>query len=134
LTFDDTIAPVTKFQSIRTIPTFAAKNDLELHQIDVKTGFLYGSLQGTVFMEQPEGFEQGKDLVWKLDRSLYGLKQAPRAWYREFDSTPKAFGFTRKVSDHSIYVRGACSDLIVVGVYVDDLTFASARTSTLEDF
>jgi hypothetical protein len=37
-------------------------------------------------MEQLQGFERGKDMVWKLDRSLYGLKQAPRAWCRTLDS------------------------------------------------
>jgi len=76
-------------------------NDLELHQMDVKAAFLSGSLEETVYMEQPQGFERGKDMVWKLDRSLYGLKQAPRAWYRTLDSSLKELGFTRTISDHS---------------------------------
>jgi hypothetical protein len=102
--------------------------------MDVKTAFLYGSLEETVYMEQPQGFERGKDMVWKLDRSLYGLKQAPRAWYRTLDSSLKELGFTRTISDHSIYVRGGRDDLIIVGVYVDDLTIAAARLETLEEF
>jgi hypothetical protein len=72
--------------------------------------------------------------VWKLDRSLYGLKQAPRAWYRTLDSSLKELGFTRTISDHSIYVRGSRDDLIIVGVYVDDLTVAAARLDSLEEF
>jgi hypothetical protein len=95
--YDETFAPVAKFQSIRTILALAAMNDLELHQMDVKTAFLYGSLEETVYMEQPQGFERGKDMVWKLDRSLYGLKQAPRAWYRTLDSSLKELGFTRTI-------------------------------------
>jgi hypothetical protein len=55
-------------------------NVLELPQMDVTTAFLFGSLEETVYMEQPQGFERGTDMVWKLDRSLYGLKQAPRPW------------------------------------------------------
>jgi hypothetical protein len=102
--YDETFAPVAKFQSIRTILALAAMNDLELHQMDVKTAFLYCSLEETVYMEQREGFKRGKDMVWQLDRSLYGLKQAPRVWYRELDSTLKELGFTRTISDHSIYV------------------------------
>ena len=109
-------------------------HDLELHQTDVKTAFLYGSLDEQVFMEQPEGFEQGKDMVWQLIRSPYGLKQAPRAWYKELDALLKILGFRRTISDHSIYVRDDSEGLIIVGVYVDDLTIAAAKLDTLVRF
>ncbi|EIW71894.1 hypothetical protein TREMEDRAFT_26182 [Tremella mesenterica DSM 1558] len=61
--------------------------------MDVKTAFLYGLLDEVVYMEQPEGFAQDENMVWKLDKSVYGLKQAPRAWYREHDSTLCSLGF-----------------------------------------
>jgi len=77
--YDETFAPVAKFQSIRLLPALAAMHDVELHQMDVKTAFLYGSLEELVFTEQPEGFERGKDMVWQLIKALYGLKQSPRA-------------------------------------------------------
>jgi hypothetical protein len=102
--------------------------------MDVKTAFLYGSLEKTVYMEQAQGFGRGKDMVCKLDRSLYGLKQAPRAWYRTLDSSLKELGFTRTIPDHSIYVRGVRDDLIIVGAYVDDLTIAAARLDSIESF
>ena len=105
--YDETFAPVAKFQSIRLLLALAAMHDLELHQMDVKTAFLYGSLEELVFMEQPEGFERGKGMVWQLNKALYGLKQSPRAWYKELDAALKSLGFTRTISDHSIYVRTA---------------------------
>ena len=54
--------------------------NLELHQIDVKTFFLNGSLSEDVYMLIPNGFvERGKEnMVCKLKRSIYGLKQASR--------------------------------------------------------
>eukprot|EP00253_Pinus_taeda_P001464 PITA_01464 len=54
----------------------------EIHQIDVKTEFLYGVIEEEVYIEQPEKFEthEKKSHVCRLKKALYGLKQAPRAW------------------------------------------------------
>ena len=36
--------------------------DIELEQMNVKIAFLYGELEETIFMKQPEGFEvKGKE-------------------------------------------------------------------------
>lgn len=123
--YEETFAPVAKFQSIRVILALAAHHDLELHQMDVKTAFLYGKLEEDVYLDQPEGYDTKPGMVWKLDKALYGLKQAPRAWYQELHSTLMSLGFTRTYSDYSVYVRGQGSSYIVVGVYVDDLTIAA---------
>ena len=55
----------------------AARDDMELVQMDVKTAFLHGDLHEAIYMQQPEGFvEKGREhLVCKLKKSLYGLKQ-----------------------------------------------------------
>ena len=61
----------------------------ELKQLDVKTAFLYGDLDETIYMRQPEGFEmfkKGTELVCLLKNSLYGLKQSLRQWYKRFDT------------------------------------------------
>ena len=57
-----------------------AHYDLELHQMDVKTVFLNGDLDETIFMAQSEGFVvKGKEhMGCKLKKSIYGLKQASR--------------------------------------------------------
>ncbi|KAL6324862.1 hypothetical protein AAG906_018389 [Vitis piasezkii] len=55
--------------------------------MDVKTAFLNGNIDETIYMVQPENFESNdsKQLVCKLKRSIYGLKQTSRQWYRKFD-------------------------------------------------
>ena len=56
--------------------------------MDVKTLFLHGELEETIYMVQLEGFTQNghEHLVCKLKKSLYGLKQSLRQWYKSFDS------------------------------------------------
>ena len=60
--------------------------DLKLQLMDVKTGFLNGDIDETIYMVQPKNFELGeaKSMVCKLKNSIYGLKQASRLWYYKF--------------------------------------------------
>lgn len=133
--YSETFAPVAKFQSIRAILALAAAHNLELHQMDVKTAFLHGELDETVYMEPPQGANPPSGMVWKLKRSLYGLKQAPRAWNKKLHVTLLELDFRRTLSDHSIYVKDSPElGLIIVGVYVDDLTIAAEQLSTLTTF
>eukprot|EP00253_Pinus_taeda_P023529 PITA_23529 len=53
-----------------------------IHQMDVKIAFLNGVIQEEVYIEQPRGFQRGREShVCKLKKALYGLKQALRASY-----------------------------------------------------
>nr|GEZ33963.1 putative ribonuclease H-like domain-containing protein [Tanacetum cinerariifolium] len=51
-----------------------------VYQMDVKSAFLYGTIEGEVYVCQPSGFED-LDHPDKVVKALYGLQQAPRAWY-----------------------------------------------------
>ena len=66
--------------SFRTIIALVTHFDLELYQMDVKTAFLNGDIDETIYMVQPENFVSGepKNMVFKLTKSIYGLKQASR--------------------------------------------------------
>ena len=58
----------------------AIEINLDIHQLDVKTAYLNAPIDSEVYVRQPEGFEGGKEKVWKLKKSLYGLKQSGRNW------------------------------------------------------
>ena len=45
-----------KHSSIRALLALMTMEDLELHQLDVKTAFFHGELEEEIFMKQPEGF------------------------------------------------------------------------------
>ena len=77
-----------KLNTIITVLSIVASEDLRLEQLDVKTAFLHGDLDEEIYMHQPKGFSEKRkeNMVCGLKKSLYGLKQAPRQWYRKFDS------------------------------------------------
>ena len=77
--YDETLSPITKWLTIRTLLSMAAQNGWKVHQIDVKSVLLNGDLKENVFMSQPECFVvKGQEhKVCKYVKSLYGVKQAP---------------------------------------------------------
>lgn len=81
--FDETFAPVARFESIRLLLGVTCILKFKLFQMDVKSSFLNGYLNEEVYVEQPKGFIDPTfpNHVFKLKKALYGLKQAPRAWY-----------------------------------------------------
>ena len=53
--------------------------------MDVETAFLNGKVKSGVFVKQPEGYEDGIERVYMLNKALYGLRESPRAWYECLD-------------------------------------------------
>ncbi|KAK6149356.1 hypothetical protein DH2020_016881 [Rehmannia glutinosa] len=56
--FDETFAPVARFEAIRMFLTYAAHKNFTVYQMDVKSAFLNGLLEEEVYVAQPPGFEQ----------------------------------------------------------------------------
>lgn len=77
--YNQTFAPVVRFESLRMLLALAAHDRMDMTQFDVKTAFLNGTIEEEIYMSQPEGFEDGTGRVWRLKKGLYGLKQSPRA-------------------------------------------------------
>ncbi|CAM8990208.1 unnamed protein product [Rhodiola kirilowii] len=78
--FNEIFAPVVKYKTMRLLIAMAAVYDWEIEQMDVKTAFLHGDLEETIYMNQPRGFidKNSPDSVCLLNKSIYGLKQSPR--------------------------------------------------------
>lgn len=124
--YDQTFAPVARFESIRTLLSLAVQYDLKLHQMDVQNAFLNGKLEENIFIRQPKGFiVSGKENCYcKLNKSLYGLKQSSRCWNSELNAYLVKLGFIQSVSDPCIYTR-VSDELCIIAVYVDDLIIGS---------
>ena len=91
----------------RTILTISANENLTLHQLDVKTAFLYGELDEEIYLKQPDGFiKPGQEhKVWRLKKALYGLKQAPKCWNKHLNGFLTKAGYSRSSADPCLYYR-----------------------------
>lgn len=133
--YTETFAPVAKFTTIRVILAMAVAQDWELHQMDVKTAFLYGDLKEEVYMEQPDGFKDKDkpDHVCHLLQALYGLKQAPKMWYAKLDEFLVAeLSFEHIDGDSCLYILRDREEVVVLTVYVDDLLIAASTMTAME--
>ena len=133
--FKETFSPVSTKDSFRIIMALVAHFDLELHQMDVKTTFLNGDIDETIYMVQPKNFESGdpKKMVCKLTKSIYGLKQASRQWYHKFHQVIISFGFEVNVVDNCVYQKFSGSKFIFLVLYVDDILLATNDIGILNE-
>ncbi|OUC46310.1 reverse transcriptase, partial [Trichinella nativa] len=132
--YDETFSPVARFDTVRALLSIAAVERLKLQQFDVKTAFLYGALKEEVYVKQPEGFENGTNQVYKLNRSLYGLKQAPRCWNLRLVEFLRKQGLKQSTADPCLFARMKERSKLLVAIYVDDGIVAGSDTDEMEQF
>lgn len=134
--FSETFAPVARLDTIRMLLSLSAQEGWKIFQLDVKSAFLNGLLQEEIYVEQPEGFRVPghEEKVLLLQKALYGLKQAPRAWYSRIDEHLLSLGFTKSLSESTLYVKRVGSDIVIISLYVDDLLVTGNNAIQIEDF
>ena len=78
---------------------------MQIHQMDVVTAFLNGTLQEDIYMQQPNGYVKAENehLVCKLKKSLYGLKQSPRCWNTVLSDYLRSLEFEPSTADPCVY-------------------------------
>ncbi len=73
--YHEVFAPTGKYTTLRVLLAIAAAEDMEVHQLDIKTAFLNSNLDEEIYIEQPPAFEDGDaNTVCHLKKLLYGLK------------------------------------------------------------
>ncbi|KAJ8574562.1 hypothetical protein ON010_g4652 [Phytophthora cinnamomi] len=73
-------------------------------------------------------------LMLRLAESLYGLMQVGRLWGSLLHDHLLAVGSTQAISDMCLYYKRDGPDMVVVGVYVDDLLVTATREDVVDKF
>ena len=151
---DECFAPVMSYDTFRFILSTAAGNGWAVQQCDIANAYLQGHLldkEGNpkpLYMKDPLGRKDanGNPYYMKLLRPLYGLKQSAFRWNVALSEHLIKNGFRRAESDSCMYTiskprseidptyKGDAVDQLILGMYVDDVTFTGSSTIIMDWF
>ncbi|GKA68067.1 retrovirus-related pol polyprotein from transposon TNT 1-94 [Tanacetum coccineum] len=102
---------------------------MTVYQMDVKTTFLNDVLREEDYVSQPERFvdQDHPNYLYRPKKALFGLKQAPHAWYDLLSKFLLSQKFSKGAFNPTLFTRKEGKDLLLVQIYVDDITFASTN-------
>nr|GFC98055.1 putative ribonuclease H-like domain-containing protein [Tanacetum cinerariifolium] len=134
--YDEVFAPVARIKAIRILLAYASFMGFTVYQMDVKSAFLYGTIDEEVYVMQPPGFQDPTfpAKVYKVEKAMYGLHQAPRAWYGTLSKYLLKNGFQRDTIDQTLFIRRQIEDFILVQVYMDDINFGLSNPQLCREF
>ena len=128
---EHTFAPVVDFTTVRILLSVAVQKGMEINQMDVRTAFLHGEIDDTVFIMPPQGIDlnvpEGHALL--LQKGLYGLKQAPRLWFEKWQRIMKEMEGIQMLSDGCLF---RIRDVWVL-LYVDDVILIGQTTREINN-
>ena len=149
--YEQTLAPVAKLTTVRSLLAVAAMQGWYTHQMDVKNAFLHGELKEEVYMRLPPGYKgegfrfdltpdknhfvdtQPNVKVCRLIKTLYGLKQAPSEWFDKLSSVLKRVDFIQSNADSSLFIKQKDGVFTAILAYVDDLILTGNNLEAIED-
>jgi hypothetical protein len=87
LDFDETFAPVARFEAIWILLAYATSHNIKLYQMDVKSAFLNGKINELVYVEQPPSFKDSKkpNHVYKVQMHYMTLNKHLALGIRDFE-------------------------------------------------
>ncbi|GKA95377.1 putative ribonuclease H-like domain-containing protein [Tanacetum coccineum] len=134
--YDEVFAPVARIEAILLFLAYAPFMGFIVYQIDMKSSFLYGTIEEEVYVCQAPGFEdpQFPDKVYKVEKALYGLHQALRAWYETLSTYLIENRFRRGTIAKTLFIKKDKGDILLVHVYVNDIIFGFTKKSLCDEF
>nr|GEV59862.1 putative ribonuclease H-like domain-containing protein [Tanacetum cinerariifolium] len=134
--YEEVFTQVARIEAIWLFLAYATFMGFMVYQMDVKSAFIYGTINEEVYVCQPLGFEDVDypDKVYKVVKALYGLHQAPRAWYETLANYLLENGFQRGKINQNLFIKKQKGDILLVQVYVNDIIFGSTNKELCKAF
>lgn len=128
--FDSTWVSVGMTDTLRTLYSMAAVEDLEMQSFDIETAFLNGTPKHRIYIRQVTGFRDPSNPkhVMLLNKSLYGTCQAHREFNDDFNKRMKILGFNVCPVNNSLYTLRSGSSFIHIPMHVyDGMAFSNDK-------
>lgn len=89
--------------------------------MDAVTAFLNAPIDEELYLEQPDGYVEGTNKVWKINKAIYGLKQSPKLWNKDVNSFLLSIGFIQSPCDACLYLRVTDQEYSLMYIHVGDM-------------
>ena len=123
---EETFAPTASENSVMLLFSLAAALGLSVRGFDVTAAFTYAELSDPVYVRLPPQFnEDGRPVIWRLNKSLYGLRRAPRHWFDKFSAILIKDGYQQSPYDACVFSKRDGRHFIHLAMHVDDVVSVS---------
>jgi Reverse transcriptase (RNA-dependent DNA polymerase) len=131
--YDQTYAPVARWNSIRLLLSMAALHGWHTTQIDYVSAFPQAPVERELYMQLPRGFEiadaKPGEYILRLNKNVYGQKSAGRVWNQYLtNKLTKEVGFTQSKTDDCVFFKGN----VVYLLYTDDSILAGPSKKEID--
>nr|GEY59131.1 hypothetical protein [Tanacetum cinerariifolium] len=111
INYEEVLAPVARIEAIRLFLAYASFMCFIVYQMDVKSVFLYGTIDEEVYVMQPPGFQDPEfpNRVYKVEKAMGTINQ-------------------------TLFIRKHKQEFLLVQVYVDDIIFGSSNPQLCREF
>nr|GFA07464.1 hypothetical protein [Tanacetum cinerariifolium] len=106
--YDEVFTPVARIEDIMIFLAFPSFIGFTVYQMDVKSAFLYGTIEKEVYVSQPPSF---------IDPQFLNKNR-----------------YRKGIIDKTLFIKTDKDDIMLVQVYVDDIIFGSTKKSLCDEF
>ena len=138
--YTDNFAPVAHDVTFRIALARMMVEKLDSLVMDVETAFLYGEIDGEIFMKSPVGMEEiypgsSSEDCYQLLKGIYGLRQAARQFWKKFVNTAEkeSLGIQVSPADPCMLFKQNELGICIIIMYVDDMLI-NGKKEQIQEF